>query len=704
MSMDILDGLNDAQKQAAATTSGPLLILAGAGSGKTKTLTHRIAYLLSHEGVWPNEILAVTFTNKAAREMRERLSALTNQPNSRNFMPWMGTFHGICVRLLRQDGGVIGVSPNFIIYDEEDRQGLIKQAMKTLGISSDQIKPKAASGAISAAKNEMINPVEYAESASFGFQQNVAKIYKEYEALRIQAGALDFDDLLVETVRMLREAADVRHKYRTQFKHILIDEYQDTNAAQYAIVKLLVNDSKNICVVGDDWQSIYSWRGADFKNILNFERDFPGATVVRLEQNYRSTGAILDAAHNVISKNIERTEKKLWTAAGQGSPVQVLSTYDESEEAFTVASRISAQTSIGARKYGEFAVLYRMNAQSYALERAFLQLHLPYQIIGGVRFYDRKEIKDIIAYMRLIFQPNDLISFTRVANVPARGLGQTSMEKFVEWQSNSGLDIITALNNADQTSTLQARAVKALKALGELLRSLQAMSMNNANPAELIEVLLERTGYRDYLLDGTPQAEDRDANVGVLVSDAKSFATLPDFLQEVALMSSVDTADSTEKITLMTLHAAKGLEFPVVFMTGMEEGLFPSARAFEGNPKDLEEERRLCYVGMTRAKEELVLLHSQSRAQFGQRNYAMPSRFLDDMGYKIAVFGGVEKPASPPGEDHDIYNMFDIGDTVKSPQFGRGEVVDIDGLAVTVNFDSGSTKKLNVEYARLDKI
>ena len=278
------------------------------------------------------------------------------------------------------------------------------------------------------------------------------------------------------------------------------------------------------------------------------------------------------------------------------------------------------------------------------------------------------------------------------------------MEKFVEWQSNSGLDIITALNNADQTSTLQARAVKALKALGELLRSLQAMSMNNANPAELIEVLLERTGYRDYLLDGTPQAEDRDANVGVLVSDAKSFATLPDFLQEVALMSSVDTADSTEKITLMTLHAAKGLEFPVVFMTGMEEGLFPSARAFEGNPKDLEEERRLCYVGMTRAKEELVLLHSQSRAQFGQRNYAMPSRFLDDMGYKIAAFGGVEKPASPSGEDHDIYNMFDIGDTVKSPQFGRGEVVDIDGLAVTVNFDSGSTKKLNVEYARLDKI
>lgn len=701
--MDILDGLNDAQQQAVINTSGPLLILAGAGSGKTKTLTHRIAYLLSSEGVWPNEVLAVTFTNKAAKEMRERLSLLTNQPNSRNFMPWMGTFHGICVRLLRQDGAAIGVSPNFIIYDEDDRQGLIKQAMKILSVSSDQIKPKAASSAISSAKNDMLTPGDYASQAQYGFQQNVAKIYQQYETMRIQAGALDFDDLLVETVRLLRESDEVRLKYRSQFKHILIDEYQDTNAAQYAIVKLLVNDSKNICVVGDDWQSIYSWRGADFRNILNFERDFKGAMVVKLEQNYRSTGAILDAAHNVISKNIERTEKQLWTAAGQGAPVQVLSTYDESEEAFTVASRINAQVSIGARSYGDFAVLYRVNAQSYALERAFLQLHIPYQIIGGVRFYDRKEIKDIIAYLRLVFQPNDLVSFTRIVNMPARGLGQTSVEKFVTWQSNSGLDIITALNNADQTSSLQARAITAFKKLGELLRSLQTMCLNNTNPAELVDVLLERTSYRDYLLDGTPQAQDRDANVGVLVSDAKSFATLPDFLQEVALMSSVDTANSQQKVTLMTLHAAKGLEFPVVFMTGMEEGLFPSARAFEGSAKDLEEERRLCYVGMTRAKEELFLMYAQSRANFGQRSYAMPSRFLDDMGYKVSVYGQESKPARPP-EDHDIYNMFDIGDTVKSPQFGKGEVVDIDGLAVTVEFSSGATKKLNIEYARLDKI
>jgi len=702
--MDILEGLNDAQKSAVLVAEGPLLILAGAGSGKTKTLTHRIAYLLQG-GLWPNEVLAVTFTNKAAKEMRERLAALTGQPNTRGFMPWMGTFHGICVRLLRQDGASIGISANFVIYDEDDRQGLIKQAMKTMGVSSDQIKPKAVSAAISNAKNDLLTPAEYAESASYGFQQNVAKIYKEYETLRIAAGALDFDDLLIETVRMLRESSEARNKYQAQFKQVLIDEYQDTNAAQYAIVKLLVNSQKNICVVGDDWQSIYSWRGADFKNILNFERDFPGAAVVKLEQNYRSTGSILDAAHSVISKNIERTEKKLWTSAGQGSPIQVLATYDEAEEAFTVASRINAQTGIGARKHGDFAVLYRTNAQSYAFERAFMQLHIPYQLVGGVRFYDRKEVRDVIAYLRLIFQPNDRMSFSRIVNVPARGLGQTSLDKFLAWQSNSGLDIITALNNVEQTSTLQQRAKTSFLKLGELLRTMQTMSLNNSNPAELIDRLLERTGYRDYILDGTPQAEDRDANIGVLVADAKSFATLPDFLQEVALMSSADTDSSTEKVTLMTLHAAKGLEFPVVFMGGMEDGLFPSVRSLEAGPKELEEERRLCYVGMTRAKEELFLTYAQSRAQFGQRSYSMPSRFLEDMGQAIAVFGR-EQPALPAHNDFevDMYNTFDIADRVKSHQFGSGEVIDIDGLAVTVQFENGSTKKLNVEFARLEKL
>lgn len=700
--MDILEGLNDAQKSAVLATTGPLLILAGAGSGKTKTLTHRIAYLLTHEQIWPNEILAVTFTNKAAREMRERLATLTGQPNSRSFMPWMGTFHGICVRILRQDGDKIGIQSNYVIYDEDDRQGLIKQAMKELSISGDQIKPRSVSAAISSAKNELVDPETYAETAHYPNQQAIAKIYQRYERLRDAAGALDFDDLLIETVRLFRDVPEVRSKYRAQFNHVLIDEYQDTNAAQYAIVKYLVNDEKNICVVGDDWQSIYSWRGADFKNILNFERDFPGAMVVKLEQNYRSTASILEAAHNVITKNVERTDKKLWTSEGKGSPVEIQPVYDEAEEAYAVASRINAQVSIGARSYGDFAVLYRMNAQSFPFERAFMQHRIPYQLVGGVRFYDRKEIKDIVAYLRLLYQPNDRMSFSRIVNVPTRGIGATSFEKFLSWQSNSGMDIISALVNAEQTSSLTLRAKMALARLGELLRKLQARIENETNPSEIIEQLIESTGYRDYILDGTPQAEDREANLGVLVSDAKSFATLPDFLEEVALMSTVDQANDEAKVTLMTLHAAKGLEFPVVFMVGMEDGLFPSTRALEEGPRQLEEERRLCYVGMTRAREELHLLYAQSRMQYGMRSYSSPSRFLEDMGHELAVR---QRSPEPQRNEFDEFMMeFDIGDQVRSPQFGVGEVVDIDGLAVSIEFATGMRKKLNVEYARLEKL
>ncbi len=701
--MDSLAGLNDAQKSAVLTTSGPLLILAGAGSGKTKTLTHRIAHLLMHEAVWPNEILAVTFTNKAACEMRERLSALIGQPNSRSFMSWMGTFHGICVRLLRQDGDAIGIQPNFVIYDEDDRQGLIKQVMKELSVSNDQIKPRSVSAAISSAKNELIDPEEYLAHAHYPNQQIIAKLYERYEQLRRAAEALDFDDLLIETVRLLRDAPEVKARYRNQFKHILIDEYQDTNAAQYAIVKYLVNDQKNICVVGDDWQSIYSWRGADFKNILNFERDFPGALVVKLEQNYRSSGSILEAAHNVITKNVERTEKQLWTDAGKGAPVEVQAVYDEAEEAYAVASRVSAQVATRARDYGDFAVLYRTNAQSFAFERAFLQHRIPYQLVGGVRFYDRKEIKDILAYLRLVYQPNDRMSFSRIVNVPTRGIGAASFEKFILWQANSGMDIISALVNADQTSSLASRAKNALIHLGEQLREVQAMIESGASPSDILERLIERTGYREFILDGTPQAEDREANLGVLVSDAKSFAALPDFLEEVALMSSADTASDESKVTLMTLHAAKGLEFPVVFMVGMEDGLFPSSRALEEGPKQLEEERRLCYVGMTRAREELHLSYAQSRLQFGQRSYGSPSRFLEDMGYELVMRASV--PARPQYNEFDEFVMeFDIGDNVHSAQFGVGEIVDIDGMAVTVEFASGVSKKLNVEYARLEKL
>lgn len=702
--MDMLEGLNPAQAQAVVTTHGPVLILAGAGSGKTKTLTHKIAYLIQNEGIWPNEVLAVTFTNKAAREMRERLGTiLARDSGSRSFMPWMGTFHGICVRLLRVDGTAIGIPANFIIYDEADRQGLIKQAMKELRITDKQIKASAVSGAISSAKNQLLSPEEYETTAQYPFQQQVARVYALYETLRREAGALDFDDLLLEVVRLLRDQPDIRAKWRRQFKHILIDEYQDTNAAQYAIVKSLVGEDRNICVVGDDWQSIYSWRGADFTNILNFERDFPGATVIKLEQNYRSTSAILEAAQNVITKNTARTDKKLWTAEPAGVPVQIHPVYDESEEAQLVAGRIGTQAAMGARKYGEFAVLYRTNAQSFSFERAFLQQHIPYQIIGGVRFYDRKEIKDITAYLKVLYQPSDRMSFSRIVNVPARGVGEKSLEKFFAWQGESHQDIISALVNAELASGLTPRARSALVRLGEVLRSLQAKVLAEASPSDIIEALIEKTGYRDYILDGTPQAEEREANLGVLISDAKSFVALPDFLEEVSLMSSADTAENKEKVTLMTIHAAKGLEFPVVFMVGMEEGILPHSRVYEAGQAELEEERRLCYVGMTRAREELHLSYAASRSQFGQRSYNTPSRFLSDMGHELMA----TSPARYQPDFSDEWGTvpdLDVGDAVRSAQFGEGEIIDVDGLAVTVQFASGQTKKLNTEYARLEKL
>ena len=704
----ILEGLNEAQISAVRQISGPLLILAGAGSGKTKTLAHRIAYLMQQEAVWPNEILAVTFTNKAARELRERVWRLTEEKMGevpRSFMPWMGTFHGICVRLLRQDGGVIRIAPNYVIYDEDDRQGLIKQAMKELSIDTQQTKPRAVSSAISNAKNELKSPADMEASASYPHAHTVAKIYAAYERLRKNAGALDFDDLLIETVRLLRDHPEVRRKWQRQFKHIFIDEYQDTNAAQYAIVKYLVGEEQNICVVGDDWQSIYSWRGADFTNILNFEKDYPNAMVIKLEQNYRSSNAILSAAQSVIDKNKVRTDKKLWTDRGEGAPVEVHATYDETEEASLVAGRIAAHVSMKARRYTDFAVLYRMNAQSAALERAFRLQRIPYQLVGGVRFYDRKEIKDIIAYLRIIYQPSDRLSFSRIVNIPTRGIGATSLERFLTWQGKTGMDIIDALNHVHESDGLTPRAKQALGALGAHLRNLQSMVLDEAAPSDIIEKLITAVGYRAYLRDGTPQAEEREENIGSLISDVKVFASLSEFLEEAALISSADDAAGGDKVTLMTLHAAKGLEFSVVFMVGMEEGVFPHARVYDAGLAEFEEERRLCYVGMTRAREELHLTYARARLQFGQRTYNDMSRFIADMGDQIAA---IEQPVF--GIDNQEYDFvsdelpFDVGDRVRAAAFGEGEVIDVDGLAVTIRFDKGGTKKLNAEYARLEKL
>ena len=703
--MDIVGELNEAQREAAQTIKGPLLILAGAGSGKTKTLTHRIALLVAEHKVWPSHILAVTFTNKAAREMRERLAALLGQPNDRSFMPWMGTFHGICVRLLRMDGAAIDIPSNFVIYDEDDRRGLIKQTMKALSISEKDMKVAAVSSAISSAKNAMQDADEYEASAHYPFQQNVAKVYRGYEERRKAAQALDFDDLLIEAVRLFRDKPELRKKWQSQFEYILIDEYQDTNAAQYQLVKYLVNKDQNLCVVGDDWQSIYSWRGADFTNILNFERDFPGAKVVKLEQNYRSTGNILEAAHAVITKNTQRTDKELWTAEGDGTPVQVHGVYDEAEEARQVADRISAQAMIGARRYDEFAVLYRTNAQSYTLERAFIQMRVPYQIVGGVRFYDRKEIKDIIAYLKLIYQPLDRMSFSRIANVPTRGIGATSLEKFLNWQSVHNRDIIDALVSMGHEDVVRGKARAAMVTLGERLQSLRD-KVETLQPVALIEELIKVVGYRDFILDGTPQAEDREENLGSLLSDAQNFASLPDFLEEVALMSSVDGESGDNKVTLMTLHAAKGLEFPVVFMVGMEEGILPHSRVFEAGPSELEEERRLCYVGMTRARQELHLSYAYSRLQFGNRAYNPVSRFIADMGNQVAMTNP-EPQLMGYKEEEPFYSDevgFEEGDRVRSAAFGDGEIIEVDGMAVTIAFLNGQTKKLNAEYANLTKL
>lgn len=698
---DFMDGLNDEQARAVTHGDGPLLILAGAGSGKTKTLTHRIAYLIGELKVFPSRILAVTFTNKAAKEMRQRLAQLLDEDaENRQFMPWMGTFHSICVRILRMDGASIGLDKRFLIYDTDDQVSLMKQIMKARGLTDKDIKPRAVLSVISNAKNEMRSAEDFSMSARGPREQKIAELFFAYEKALKEAAALDFDDLLTKTVELLQNSPEISQKWQRQFEYILIDEYQDTNAVQYALIKLLVNERRNLCVVGDDAQSIYSFRGADYTNILNFERDFPGTTVVKLEQNYRSTGAILDLANSLIQHNIHRTDKNLWTANGDGIDPKLWQLYSESEEALAIANEIQAQIANG-RQYGDVAVLYRTNAQSYAIERALRQSYIPYKIVGGLRFLDRAVVKDVLAYLRLLYQPSDRVSFLRIVNVPKRGIGTVSVAKFLDWNDAARRDIVSGLLAVEETDNLTARAKRPLLELGKTLEELQQEI--DGSPAELIEKIIKRTGYEDFINDGTPQAEERMENIGVLLAEAKAYVDVPAFLEEMALMSSADTA-AEQQVTLMTLHAAKGLEFPVVFLAGLEEGILPHARVFDsGKADDIEEERRLCYVGVTRAREELFVSCASSRTQFGQIGYNMPSRFLDEMGLMV---GGIDRPAQLPAEA-DFYSEeigLEVGDRVRSPSFGAGEIIDSEGLGVTVKFDNGTVKKLNVEFARLEKI
>jgi DNA helicase-2/ATP-dependent DNA helicase PcrA len=707
----LLTGLNPEQRRAVETTEGPLLIQAGAGSGKTKTLTHRIAYLIAARKATPYNILAVTFTNKAAKEMRLRVARLLGEnAENRGFMPYMGTFHGICVRLLRQDGEAVGIPRSFVIFDETDRQAAVKQVSKQLMIDEKTFPARVLSGLISSAKNELISPEEYAGVARSPAQQTAARVYPLYQRALRDAMALDFDDLINRTVEMLKTRPEIRAKWQQQFRYIMIDEYQDTNAAQYQLVNLLTNTDRNIAVVGDDWQSIYSWRGADFRNILKFESDFKDCTVIKLEQNYRSTRNILDAAHAVITRNAQRSDKKLWTDAGDGLPVQIVPVGSERAEAEAIIRRIRQGIDMGRYHYRDYAVLYRTNAQSRSIEEGFVHYGIPYRVVGGVRFYDRKEIKDIMAYLRLIFQPEDTVSFERVVNVPARGVGAKSLQTFFTWKQSEGLRLLQALQRAEECTDLTPKARKALSELGDILASLRTVS-EDAAVAGLIDSLLRRIDYLHYLDDGTPQGEARQENVRELLSVAREYQEegLAGFLEEVALVSDLDSADfDGDAVTLMTLHAAKGLEFPVVFMTGLEESIFPHSRALY-DQNEMEEERRLCYVGMTRAKRELYLFHAAGRMLYGGVQHNPPSRFLSEVGSAASSEGlnhdPLQKQSIPEINQEPRYvPELNEGDGVRHKLFGEGTVMEIDGDTAVVYFKGKGARTLNISFAPLERL
>lgn len=705
----LLEDLNKPQREAVEAADGPILMLAGAGSGKTKTLTHRIAYLISARGVAPSNILAVTFTNKAAGEMRSRINALLGRPSEdRHYLPFLGTFHSIAVRILRREAAHLGYPSGFVIYDEADAVAVVKRVMRSLSIDEKVFNPQAIRNQISSAKNELIGPGNYTKLAVGRLQETAARVYELYQSELKKAGVMDFDDLIMQLVRLLMENPEILERYQRTFTHILVDEYQDTNHAQYQLIKLLAAH-QNICVVGDDWQSIYSWRGANYENILNFERDYPAAKVIKLEQNYRSTQSILDAAHSVIAKNISRSDKKLWTDKSSGPKVvieQVRSELDEGQ--FIIRTIDQSMSQKRTMRYHDFAVLYRTNAQSRQLEEAFLRYNIPYQIVGGLRFYERREIKDIIAYLRLLVAPNDMVSFNRAINLPPRGLGDKSLAIFREYHSRGEATIIETASEAEQIDGLSARARRSFVDFAAILKDI-TNRLNELNVGEVVELLLKRVGYLDWLNDGSLTAEDRAENVAEFIGVAKNFNvdSLEDFLSEIALISDLDTIrEGGEAVTLMTLHAAKGLEFDTVFMTGMEEGIFPHSRTFF-EPTQLEEERRLCYVGMTRARRQLFMINASSRLLYGSTQHNPPSRFLMDIPSEVcesdrglsgqtAVNETVEKSPRPLLE-------VEIGDWVQHDSFGAGQITDKENSEVVVNFEQHGIKKLSLAFAPLKK-
>ncbi len=720
MQNSILDNLNPAQQDAVRATEGPVLIIAGAGSGKTRALTHRIAYLIQDRGVRPWNILAVTFTNKAAGEMKQRIAKLVGEVEGGE-MPTVGTFHAICAQILRRHIHMLGYENQFVIYDANDQVVLMKEIMHDYHIDEKQVNPKAVLSHISQAKNQLMDWEDYQNLAHNTFTEKVAQCYKAYQARLAKNQALDFDDLIMKTVLLFQNFPQVLDSYQERYRYISVDEYQDTNHAQYILVKKLAEKYRNICVIGDPDQSIYSWRGANIQNILDFEKDYPEALVIRLEQNYRSSAVILDAAHGIISRNVHRKDKKLWTDREGGEKIRLLTTRDERDEAMRVGQAIMNHVKQHETPdYSEFAVLYRTNAQSRAVEEAFMRFGIPYKIVGGVKFYLRKEIKDLVAYLRVILNPEDTISVLRIINTPPRKIGPKTLESLQAYAIQNDLSVFRAMENIQLIPDLAAK-VKAIEPFTRLIRHFQKLSEEFA-VAGLLKHVIAESGYKEFLLeDKSPEGEARFQNIQELITVADKYegleprTSLATFLEEITLMTDLDDVDESQNsVTLMTLHSAKGLEFPVVFITGLEEGIFPHSRSLY-EPQELEEERRLMYVGITRAMDHLYLLHAKQRMLFGEFKQNAPSQFLVDIpeelldGYTPPTQQNFGSRPIPTEYDYtptlDPVELFE-GDRVRHRSFGEGIVMKIQGGVVTIAFkDPGvGTKKLSASIAPLEKL
>ena len=711
---DLLESLNPVQREAVQHTKGPLLLLSGAGSGKTRVITHRIAYLIRYHGVSPYNILAVTFTNKAAEEMRTRLENLIGQSQL-----WVATFHSTCAQILRRDIHHLGYDRSFTIYDTADQQTLVKELIKTLQLSLNN--PGPVLGEISRAKSDFVSPKEYTSKAIGFFEESVAKIYPMYQDYLRQNNSLDFDDLIKLTVELFEANPNILEYYQEKFQYILVDEYQDTNRGQYLLVHALAQNHHNICVVGDDDQSIYSWRGADINNILDFEKDYRGTKVLRLEQNYRSTKNILEAAYHVIRNNQKRKEKQIWTDNKTGSAITLHEATDDIREADYVLRQIREWRS-RRRKYGECVIFYRINAQSRTFEDALRGANIPYQIVGGIRFYERMEVKDIMAYMRVIVNPADTVSIKRIINTPRRGIGVATVQKIEDFAYEEGIPLFAAIQHVDEVSTLNNGAKNKVRAFAELIASFNP----HDPPARTAEDLLDRTGYLQVLRsEGTIEAQTREENLGELIAavteyeESETEPTLWAFLERITLASDIDNMeDKSDVVTMMTLHSAKGLEFPIVFMVGIEEGLLPHQRSYNSEA-ELEEERRLCYVGLTRAQEHVYLTHARSRRLYRDLDYRIPSRFIEEIPAELVNQGTVPEssprqrvvssydPDEPDHED-EVQSYYEIGDLVYHTKFGRGRITAISGygfdMRITVRFERGSEKVLAAAFAHLQRM